>query len=167
MPDRKKQLVIFVCTGNTCRSPLAEGAFRKILPEKWRERVDVISAGVAAAPDAAVSRNSVAVAARNSIDLSQKRSIPLTSELGERADLLIALEAFHIPAIQSVLGGEATKIVLLRDLLPPDDPMAGLDISDPFGGSMEEYEDTFRQIWSAIEKGWPQIERRLSDGSLS
>ncbi len=163
MPGSGKYLIVFVCTGNTCRSPLAEGVLRKILPEEWKTRVEVVSAGVAAAPGVAVSRNSAAVAERKGVDLSGKVSIPLNRELGSRADLLIAMEAFHISAIQSIVGGGDSRVVLIGDLLPADHPMAGADISDPFGGSIEEYEVTLYQIWSALDEGWPQIERRLTE----
>lgn len=162
MGKNAEYLVVFVCTGNTCRSPLAEGALRKLLPDTWRDRVEILSAGVAAVPGASVSRNSDKVAARNGIDISAKRSIPLSPELARRADLLIAMEASHARAVEAILQGKETeKIVLLCDLLPPDDPISGTDIPDPFGGTLEVYEQTFRQIWSALSRGWPAIEERL------
>jgi protein-tyrosine phosphatase len=162
MGENAEYLVVFVCTGNTCRSPLAEGALRKLLPDSWRDRVEILSAGVSAVPGVSVSRNSDRVAARNGIDISAKRSIPLSAELARRADLLIAMESSHVRALEGILRGRGTeKIVLLRDLLPLDDPTSGTDIPDPFGGSLEEYEQTFRQIWSALSRGWPAIEKRL------
>ena len=137
--------VVFVCTGNTCRSPMAMGLARRALARRlgvadadlpahgWV----VESAGVAAAPGAPAAVNAVAALARREIDISRHRSRPADPALLERASWIVALSPGHLGP--------------LEDRLPPDqlDKLRLLDpdgVPDPIGGSASLYEETASHI---------------------
>src|SRR5690606_21448064 len=85
--------VLFVCTGNTCRSPLAEAIARAALEARGWTHVRVDSAGTAAAWDLPASENAAAVAAEHGLDLSGHRSQPVTPELVRWADLILVMSS--------------------------------------------------------------------------
>lgn len=135
--------LVFVCTGNTCRSPLAEALARKELAERDWPHVRVASAGMAASTGARASRHAVTVGERHGLDLSAHRSQPLTPGLLEWADLVLAMSPSHVHAMREMGAGE--KVALLGEFAAgPDD--AGAPVPDPFGGGEEEYEQTLREL---------------------
>ncbi len=98
--------LLFLCTGNTCRSPLAEAIARDAVAARGWRHVRVQSAGVSAAPGCAASPEGVAVAARAGIDLSGHRSQPLTPGLAQWADLILAMSPSHLAVVDRVGAGE-------------------------------------------------------------
>ena len=87
--------VLFVCTGNTCRSPLAEALTRHLLTERKVEGVTVASAGTGAWLGAPASEGSYLVALEDGVDLSAHRAQPLTPELAANADLILTMSRSH------------------------------------------------------------------------
>jgi L-threonylcarbamoyladenylate synthase len=146
----------FVCTGNTCRSPMAEGLARHALAarlgvgvtEIGRFGFDVSSAGVHAGPGAPASDQAVRVLARRGIDLSQHASTPVSNPSQLRrilaADRVYCLTASHREALIGLLPpGKSEHVALL-------DP-AGGDVPDPYGGPIEQYAATAEVLERMIE----------------
>src|SRR5262249_17046361 len=132
--DIREQLassIVFVCTGNTCRSPLAEALCKKRLSERLGCTVAelpsrgyrVLSAGLAAGPGLAAAEEAVAVASAMGADLAGHQSRSLTAEMIQRADHLLVMTAGHAQALQEVLPAGA----VMPELLSPQ----GDDVSDP------------------------------------
>jgi protein-tyrosine-phosphatase len=157
----EKKRVLFVCTGNMCRSPLAEGIFRSLLPKDGAGRIEVLSAGTNTIDGERPTDLAEEVASENGIDIGGIRSRRLTPGLVRASDLIVVMTRAHRASVLFLAPEADTRIVLLRDLLPASDPWAGKELPDPIGGPIEAYRETYRGILDALAKGWTAIERRL------
>lgn len=138
--------LLFVCTGNTCRSPMAAAITRAELERRGWSHVQVRSAGVSAATGAPASEHAVRVVAEAGGDLSEHRSAPLTGELVEWADLVLAMSPMHAAALQQLGAGEKTALV--TDFLVGDE--RGAPVEDPFGGGPEDYRRAFDTLHRSV-----------------
>ena len=150
--------VLFVCTGNTCRSPFAEQAMREAVERRGWHHVRVDSAGVAADWDAPASENAIRVAGEVGLDLTGHRSQPLTPELVAWADIILAMSRSHLDAVDELGGAE--KAALLAEFAAG--AAQGGSIDDPFGGDLPPYRRAFAQIESAIAGVLRKLEPILS-----
>ena len=150
--------ILFVCTGNTCRSPLAEVVAERSLEERGWEHVKVGSAGTSAVWDAPASEGSLSAAAEIELDLSGHRSQPLTRELVESADSILTMTSSHLAVVET-LGGEG-KAMLLSEFLDGRD--AGEPIPDPIGGSPAIYAEVRELITRGVDGLLDQLSKILS-----
>ncbi|MBI4720031.1 MAG: low molecular weight protein arginine phosphatase [Chitinivibrionia bacterium] len=139
--------LIFVCSGNTCRSPLAEGIAKKIFPEILLRDIEISSAGTSAPAGFPASALAVDVSRRNAIDLSGHRSRPVDANMIREADLIIALTERHKRIIETIEPRSAEYTFLLGDFCGG----AAGDIGDPIGEGLEAYERTFAVIYRCVE----------------
>lgn len=148
--------ILFVCTGNTCRSPLAAVIARRLLEERDWRHVEVASAGIAASEGFPATENGVLVAEEQGLDLSGHRTRPLTPELVQWADLILGMGPSHVLAVQQI--GAEEKAALITDFA--DEGAHG--IPDPFGGDVDAYRRTYRELARAIEAVLTRLEPILS-----
>ncbi len=147
--------IAFVCTGNTCRSPMAEVLARRTLTERLgggpaKFGFEVASMGVAAGAGSPASEHAVSAMRARDLDLTGHASRSATLEAVSEFDHAFGLTRSHVEALRALLPPKRTKIV---ELLDPD----GEDVPDPIGGTAADYEHCAEKIASAIEKravGW-------------
>jgi protein-tyrosine-phosphatase len=118
------------------------------------ERVVVDSAGTAAWDGQPATEPSVEVAAREGVDLKSHRSRRLTPALLREADLVLVMERGHLTTVRT-LGADAARAHILSEYPPPGDP--SLPVSDPFGASIEAYEECWRRIQTHLNRVVPVI----------
>lgn len=141
--------LLFVCTGNTCRSPLAAALARREAGRRDLGVVEVRSAGTFAGSGAPASQGSLIVAQRHGVDLSEHRSSPLGPEEVEWADLVLGMERSHVRVAEGEGAGDRASLVTAY--LPPDHPAHGRPISDPVGGGgVDRYEEVYRLLEEAV-----------------
>ena len=147
--------ILFVCTGNTCRSPMAEALARRAIQEaigdaeEGRFGFEVRSAGVYAGPGAPASDNSVAAMADRGIDLTGHASRPVIDREVQEFDRVYCLTHSHRDALLSVLPPGAAGRV---ELIDPD----GHDVPDPFGGPLKIYRATADVIEDFVRRRTPE-----------
>ena len=151
--------VLFVCTGNTCRSPLAALALRSALGDEASE-VSIQSAGTSAAAGQPASEGSRRVAEAEGLDLSGHRSRPVTPEMLRRADLVLVMSPSHRAAVLA-LGAPGERVHVVSEWPAPGEP--GLPVFDPFGASYEAYEECWRRLQQHARRIAPHVRHALRE----
>jgi L-threonylcarbamoyladenylate synthase len=145
-------VIVFVCTGNTCRSPLAEAFCKKLLAEQLSCTIEelpqrgfiVLSAGLSVMMGTGAAPESVEAGHELGIDLTGHRSRPLTMELAEQADYIIGMTQSHLRALEGLCRQHGPALCLLDG--------GGEDVLDPIGCDLEIYRECARQIESHVRK---------------
>ena len=153
--------ILFVCTGNTCRSPMAAGIARAVAAERGLSDVVVESAGAAAnplppgmpMPEIGASDGALLVAMEHGIDLGAHRARPLTRDLVSGADLVLAMGERHLARVDE-LGGTG-KAFLLTDFASNGERVRG--VADPFGGDLRAYRTTFAELDREVRRALDRL----------
>ena len=150
---RTRRLLLFVCTGNICRSPMAEYMLKKRLgPDScWH----VTSAGTFASYGAPASENAVKVLAERGVNLRSHLSKPLTRDLIDGAALIVVMTAAHREQLLEHVGGISEKLFTLKSFTSGGEG----DVQDPIGLSI----DTYRAVRDEIESALPELTGLLEE----
>jgi len=145
--------VLFICTANRCRSPMAEGLFKQEVARRgealqWR----IQSAGTWAEPDLPATQLAQTVMAQRQIDLTGHRSQPVDGELLREADVILVMTHNHQEALQAEFPEIAPRVYLLSQLVD-----RSFDIEDPYGGTWDDYAVCADELQSILTDGWPRL----------
>lgn len=151
--------VIFVCTGNTCRSPTAEAIARRLAAERGMD-VTFASAGAGAAEGLPASDGAVLVAMERGLDLSGHRSRPLAPELGSGDALFLGMTPSHVAGVRAVVPGARAELL--------DAYASGAastrSIADPFGGDLAGYRVAANQLEELLPAVLDRLAAELASG---
>lgn len=136
--------ILFICTGNTCRSPLAEGLAKKMAFDRGLSP-EIESAGLSVFPDGA-NPHSITVAAEYGADLTKHRARPLTDTMLLQADQIYTMTKSQADFLKRIYPSGNEKIKTLCDQ----------DVSDPYGGSEDDYRLCAQQIWEGLQQRWEE-----------
>jgi protein-tyrosine-phosphatase len=144
--------IVFVCTGNTCRSPLAEGIARKVLRESGRTDIEVASAGTDAWDGGVATDEALLVGIERGLEIGAHKSRKLTREIVRDADLILAMGPQHLTSAKR-LGGQDKSFLLVQYAANGESDRG---IRDPFGGDLEAYrataDDLEEQVGLAVQR---------------
>jgi len=140
-----KTNILFVCTGNTCRSPMAMGILYHLLPRKLREKINVKSAGTSAIDGFPISKETLFILEKDyRVNLTHLRTQSFKREHLDWADFIYVMERKHLREIQKMGYYEKTKLLCYQDKLK--------EIPDPFGKKISEYRKVSQIMERCIKK---------------
>jgi len=147
------KVILFVCTGNICRSPMAAALLRARLEADGRgDEYRVLSAGTWVEEGRPVSHYAQVVMAEHGIDLSNHRAREITPQLMEEADLVLVMTRTHRESLQAEFPEAASKIYLLSEMVGKT-----YDIADPYSGSLQYYAYCAEDLAAIIDEGYQRI----------
>lgn len=152
--------ILFVCTGNTCRSAMAEAIARRIAHDRGMADIEVGSAGTAAWEDAPASDGALLVCMERDTDLSNHHARLATRELLDQYDLVLAMGPHHVERLEA-LGGKGKTFLLTTYASrgSVDRP-----IGDPFGGELELYRETYDELERELQRLFDRIAAERTPG---
>jgi protein-tyrosine-phosphatase len=158
----ERNQIIVVCTGNICRSPMGERLLAHALAAESPplNRLEVLSAGVAAFPGDPASTHSVRALAKVGLDLRDHRSRPFVDRLFDRAVAIFAMTEGHRAQLMTLPGAETVPILLFRELM---DEVAEASVPDPFGANLDAYLETRDALAEAIPSIVKWLRARLAE----
>lgn len=154
--------ILFVCTGNTCRSSMAEGIFKDLIKDS-QKNIQISSAGISAFEGDRANEKSIKVLREKGIDISQHKARQLTLDMIKKADLVLTMTYSHKEIIKNYLlknsddNSLANKVFTLKEYAyiinnETIDDYSNLDIADPYGMDYSVYEETRNEIEKELRK---------------
>ena len=145
--------IIFICTANRCRSPMAAGILSRLTTDRGEDdRWQIESAGTWAAPDLPATALARSVSQAHGIDLSGHRARPLTGSLLHAADVILVMTRFHLEALRAEFPEVAEKTYLISQLIGQS-----FDIDDPVNGTVDDYQACFDDLSQILSQGYARL----------
>jgi protein-tyrosine phosphatase len=147
---KSRKTVLFLCTGDTCRGPMAQGYMKEVLNQKGIKNIEVRTAGVMTIAGLIPTPEASQVMKNAEVDIANHRSTPLTPELIRRSDLILGMTPFHVQFAVRMAEDAKGKTYLLKEFAASD--MKNYQITDPMGATLEVYKRVYREMKLAIDK---------------
>ncbi len=133
--------ILLVCSGNTCRSPMAEALMRREAAQRGMTALEFSSAGISVWPGSRASRHAVASMASRELDIDRRIAVQVTPQLLSEADLVLTMTQSQADALREELPRFAAKVHTLGEYSGQPG-----DVDDPYGRDAEVYENTAKQL---------------------
>lgn len=146
----KKKFILFICTGNSCRSVMAKALLEKKMKEQGRLDVEVLSAGLMALGGLRATEAAREVLAREGMDVSGHISRSVTNEMIKKSDLILVMEKLHEEKILQLAPEVKNRVFLLKEFAKIND--GNMNIADPISKSRDFYRETLGIIKEAVER---------------
>ncbi len=156
MNDQATFRLLFVCTGNTCRSPLAQAIAERSLGLRGWDGVEIRSAGVSASPGGEASEGARVAAESDGLSLEGHRTTPLDTELVAWASLILTMGPHHADAVEALGGGG--KVWMLSDFSEGGEGPGGPGVPDPFGGDAHAYRECLEALDDLVEAALGRVD---------
>lgn len=156
--------ILFVCTGNTCRSSMAEGIFLELIRDKKSpiKNIEVTSAGLMVFGEERANEKAIIAMEEMGIDISSHLSKSLNLPLAHSADLILTMTMAHKEHILKTEPNLKDKVYSLKEYIGDGEESPGtLDIQDPYGMDLEAYRKTAKEIKSALMEALEKIEKKF------
>lgn len=162
---KKKFHILFVCSGNICRSPMAEGLLKAKLTPEWQGRVIVQSAGTLFITGIGADLLAIKALEQKGINIAKHRSQGLTPKLVKKADLILLMAESHLEFFAAAEPGIQEKIHLLKTYGKSQSEMATMasaTVEDPIGGTFADMQACAEEIETEIDRIWPLIRQEIA-----
>jgi len=146
--------ILFICTGNSCRSVMAKALLKKMIKDSDRldpEQFKICSAGTNPIEGMHPPKETVSVLLNEGIDVSSYEAKRVTPEMVNEFDMILAMQKYHKDIIQS-MAEDKDKVFLLKEFCSDNIKGKELDLSDPIGSPLEVYEECFLTIKDCLKK---------------
>ena len=160
---KRKFVITFVCSGNICRSPMAEGILKKLLEKsKFFKQISINSAGTLNLMPTKASEEAIKISQKNQVDISAHRSRPIKRTILDEANLIICMAIYHYNILLKNYPEYSDKIFILKSMNREED-LIDPSIADPIGMSEEFYKKIYAEIESELIRLLPYLSIKIEE----